>query len=1158
MTDTTREGSEQLWERVQSIEFEPLYEDLHEKKDDVSEFNTKLTIGYGVNQQIPLFASLGFYDGSDLDPCYNKTTSVKDYFHSLFPDIRGRTTSWNYVDHSEMSWTLFNVKKCFENGDSYIFISDTWNIFSAQKNDFDVHWLKSISLRLLSKSPKFGEKSLTKISDSDWKIKYYLQWNLIWTLQWSCFAYVQKSIDLDIVYVWHKSYVYKSKLKKETDSISKKDTISHDDSVGIDLGLWEIKKLTLDPKQNLLFVISEDEEWKSNLHILDNKKLFNEWDPIIHEIKTIEWIVDIIFEENWNFILQKSDWAASLMKTNLNSLSSWWSFEMKKIKVNKGQNQTKKDVLDSLWTLSVSIDTTEISNEWDEDDKKIIEWIWWWMVEINWTSKTLKELFDDASTEDDIEIVKKIFFQIIKQNEKLNSVPDLLKKIENQINEKKNRIFLDSIFSELEDICEELKTASSLETLFTMKEKLQSIQKKRRGIQAWASITWIKEKDKELKLLLETVDQQIKDYQEAHKDELEDEIEKNLELIKSALDDIENAIDISSIYTSSVYKATEDMISHLDKEWQQRFKKKLNDLKQNRLKEIKEASNKAKKEKEELIEIQKKEAEESINQIKDIIEEVDDIDAIEQFKENDPLVLKTKDLLSKLPSTHANALDLKLEKIFWERIFTLRLKWEEAKWLIQNLDTYWIDTILYYDEDWSEQVEWKIEWKEKSDWKISLVVKLMNGETHEYDKSLSLKPEYAWIRMKWKKKWGNDWELERKKIKFDMDEDEFYEYQNLLYEWKDWGKGQEYRQLLKKLRALKQTWKDGEIGEEKQQLLAQIKSMREKYWDVIYTEHLISRLIKQQKINPRSKVPPFDPNFIVLDEEKQILKELSTRLVDQKQNSWIQILEWWPWLWKTVMCEFLASVTNREIVRVQCSKMDPSDLFFAPTLKKWETSREPADWIKLMQKPWTIVLFDEIDKLNDQCFERLHSLFDRGRSVYDPQLGTIKANPDCLFLWTRNSYDRLSNPIISRWRILQINYPWVLNESYKVSKYTDNSVLKKLSYEEFQMLYDKYITRSESAPKNAQERKIYDLMINIHHLINVFTELREQYDSDEPFTYELSYRDARQIFVDYNSSWDFKKSMENVLIPKARAAVVDSDDKKIQEDKVRDAIKAEM
>ena len=107
-------------------------------------------------------------------------------------------------------------------------------------------------------------------------------------------------------------------------------------------------------------------------------------------------------------------------------------------------------------------------------------------------------------------------------------------------------------------------------------------------------------------------------------------------------------------------------------------------------------------------------------------------------------------------------------------------------------------------------------------------------------------------------------------------------------------------------------------------------------------------------------------------------------------------------------------------------------------------------------------------------------------------------------------------------------------------------------------LYEKYIVRQESVPTNAQEKNIYNLIINIKHLLNIFTQLRKQYDSDDPFIYELSYRDARQIFVDYNWWIDFKKALENVLIPKARAAVVDKDDKATQEEMVQRAIDIEM
>ena len=71
--------------------------------------------------------------------------------------------------------------------------------------------------------------------------------------------------------------------------------------------------------------------------------------------------------------------------------------------------------------------------------------------------------------------------------------------------------------------------------------------------------------------------------------------------------------------------------------------------------------------------------------------------------------------------------------------------------------------------------------------------------------------------------------------------------------------------------------------EKKKELRKSFKDKREYYKDARYVEILMSRLIKQQKLNPRSKVPPRNPNYIVLDEEKEILKTLSARLRCQKK-----------------------------------------------------------------------------------------------------------------------------------------------------------------------------------------------------------------------------------------------------------------------------------
>jgi hypothetical protein len=51
------------------------------------------------------------------------------------------------------------------------------------------------------------------------------------------------------------------------------------------------------------------------------------------------------------------------------------------------------------------------------------------------------------------------------------------------------------------------------------------------------------------------------------------------------------------------------------------------------------------------------------------------------------------------------------------------------------------------------------------------------------------------------------------------------------------------------------------------------------------------------------------------------------------------------------MCEFLASVTNREIAVVACGDVDAQTMIFSPSIKGKNSGWEPADWVTLMQKP---------------------------------------------------------------------------------------------------------------------------------------------------------------------------------------------------------------
>lgn len=1081
--------------------------------------------------------------------------SISDTAFSKFPYFiklieKWVDWSWNMAyltDKKAISYKnlhLFLLKSGFIKDWKYFFYTWDWQILTVNKTDFDVNWLFAQSFGffwnqwdsdfLWNTQKKIFDNGYESVADGSWFIHFFQDWKVL-DIPWdSIFKIDFKNVLVSERWNLHQYNIWNGTYKRlETYSVPFK---------------W-ISQMVVDYNKNFLLIVNETDEWFT-LHIalyddFINNKQINE----VYAIKNVKEICGL-WREGWMVCLM-TDWSLKyywntfhkfkkdFFKDKENWTPAWKLIYPKDQEVVTIEDNRKTELLKSLqdWTISIDL-TGDEEDKTDKIDAEIIDKIWDIKIPTWWVEVTFKEFFDNSNDEKSIEQVLKAF-KIIQRNPQISKFEWITKVIEKKILSKKTKIILEFIFSELWDITLELWEASDLSTLVSIKERLYKIKRKRRNIQAWA----IKE-DEDLKDLIEVVEKKISDYKESHKDDFEKDIQANLEKLQKILDKYENSIDISSIYENPVYQETEEMISCLDSLWQEKYKKSLKWVIDARRKEIKTLLEKEKEDEAKAIEREKVEVEWLISEVKDILDDIDDIDTIEQYKENDPLVQKIRKSFENLPSSIAQALNLKLDRIFSERIFALRLSWEETKWVVQNLDSYGIDTILYYDEDWLEQVEWKIEWKEKSDWRISLVVKLMNWETHEYDK---------WIYLKDADKFGAVliWD---DIPKFDMSLNEFAKFNKLLWRWKRIGKN-ELKTLSKKIQTEKNPI-------EKEKLRKEFNDKKIYYKDARYTELLISRLIKQQKLNPRSKVPEYDPNYIVLDEEKEILKKLSARLVDQKENGGIEILEWWPWLWKTVMCEFLAQATNREIIRVQCSKMDPNDMFFSPTLKNRESSHEPADWIKLMQKPWTIILFDEIDKLNDQCFERLHSLFDRSRSVYHPQLWKFKANPDCLFLWTRNLYDRMTNPILSRWRLLRVTYPWVLNEAFKISKYTNNSILKKMTNDEFKNLYDKFITRWEPAPTNVREKKIYDLIININHLLNVFTELRKYYDSDEPFVYEVSYRDARQVFADmfieFEKSWDFKKAMEDILIPKAEGAVLDPDDKKIQKEMVQRAIDWEM
>ena len=97
-----------------------------------------------------------------------------------------------------------------------------------------------------------------------------------------------------------------------------------------------------------------------------------------------------------------------------------------------------------------------------------------------------------------------------------------------------------------------------------------------------------------------------------------------------------------------------------------------------RLTEITENLNKERTEQKLKLQKNVESIEKKIDQLKSLLSNIDDISSIESLKENDELVLEINSQLSELPSKEAQQLQLKLDKIFSERIFSLRLQDTES------------------------------------------------------------------------------------------------------------------------------------------------------------------------------------------------------------------------------------------------------------------------------------------------------------------------------------------------------------------------------------------------------------------------------------------------------------------------------------------------
>lgn len=1042
---------------------------------------------------------------------YDSNNYFNEYFPQLHKYLNNSKDNQSEVKKNDTfnNIPLFEISEVYTQDDFYIFKSKEWYFFNVNINDFNSNWTSAQSFSLWKPSlntPSNLIRDFT-LETTSTSINLIKNNSILSTIVWDYVVVINKD-SWDIIVVNENLLEY-IQIGANTEQTPQNHPIAHP--------YWKIEKIRIDKNSNFLLIVSKYDD-KQKLHIVNRKTL--------EEVQSFDDIVDIIEIDNKNDLTcVDREWKLISIDTNFDQFPVWfvdngWIIAQKQIiEIKDKAIAWLEAILDNGW---IQIDTQNLDTKnhsfsyISEERTKLIQKIW----ELPVWDDTLKWLFHFAETPEDIKMVSQAFLQL-KNHPNILALPGITDTIESEINNKSLQIQLKTLHTTLKMLENTFDTAkekseaqdySYLPILLSLQKDLENIKISRSQLPIIEGKIDTKISELDSKIQSEILAFRIKNIENIKK-----VIDDNIKILSETIVHIPFISQVTQIYASSIYRESYELIEYLDTD-KDLYKKRLQDIISERIKALWEEEKQKKKNEENLLQEKIWEIQHHISDLSRVIESIYDENILEMMKKDNILVTMIYNALWNLPKSESEKLSLEMESIFYEAKQRIRMKKVDTKWIIWNLDEYGIHTSLYYTDRSKKQVWYKLIGHKTKDGTIKMEIHYDDGTTFDIERYLSNPSQYAD---------GIVFDT----IDTEISQKEFISLQKNISSWQNTGKI--------KLEKVRNDFRNTNNTDEKVKLWAEIQYLRSYYKKARSLELFSTHLANNLELNPRSRLELPNPRFIVLSEEKEILNKMSVWFeIQRMEQKWIDILEGPPGLWKTEICRFFAAISNREIVRVQCSKMDPSDLFFSPQLKAWETTRQPAEWLKLMQKPGTVILFDEIDKLNPQSFERLHSLFDSARAIYDPQIWWVKADKDCLFVGTRNSYEKMSNPIVSRSVIIQIQAPSKENEAYKISKYT-NEYISNLNFEEFKNL-----------PSQSLTWLLIDYVAYIDDLVNIFSDLRlEQKSDDEKFEYEISYRDAEQIFLRYNKNpnEDFKKIVLDVLIPKARAVVYDTDDKDIQE-----------
>lgn len=879
-----------------------------------------------------------------------------------------------------------------------------------------------------------------------------------------------------------------------------------------------IKNIKTDVNNNFYFVICE-KEWQSELKVLNRKTL--------EEVMSFKDLNGIVYlsNETGKLFCMDTDGYLRIVTINTKSLPRGYvdnneiSKESAAANIVKIEDKPRSDLKNILksWGLKLSHSAEEeLEEDGDSmDDKDLREQLWLTKID-GFDDKTLRDLYTAATTPKDIDIVNSVAQQF-RKNSNIMAIKGLVDPIFSAISTKRDEIKLKDIGARLIGITEDIKNADDdFTAILSIKTKLNDLKQSRSQI-----LSVNKETDTLLRESLQLIDQKIQEYQNNHKENIFDEISENCKHISEYMEGIDYLPQITSIYSTDLWKNTEQMLSYLSEEDRKLQRKKMSEIIQSRQMKLNNQSRNASKE------TQKKEEETIANirtnltSLKGILDSINDEDTLTTMETSDPLVFNIKQEIETLAANKAQELNQKLEQIFKERLLSIQFSKESGGTSMKTLDQYGIPKSLYFVPDIIQKVKRDISAKQTKDWLFKLQFVSSTGNVIEPSMN--------------KKILGN--------FKFSYTFDERQELKRTLAEWNTNGTKKHYKEIEEKLAELKkhEWYKD---NKEYQETEKTTNELRKKFYIpmMIETMDKISGDGKVWNVATRNNLPHLDNRTVITESIEHRLSKRGRILSQQQQyKQGIMIVESEAGTGKNFKCDILGHLTNREVFDVSCNEyMEKEDLLFSPEIDNDGTHRKPSNLIKGLQTPGSIIVLDEINTLKPWVSKLLNPLLDGRRYINDPQMGRVYVHPSVLIVGLMNPrYYRgtkeLPQEVISRARMTNDKYAPDQEEAFQISKYLEWSI-PKLSRDQFKEMWNEYIVLGHQP----NDKKVYNVFVDLKKVVTVAKKIREIYsktkrwDADiwEELDYVFTIRDGNYTIQDYNYSKNIEESLKDIILMK--------------------------